>query len=1504
MGRDIMHHMSNGHVRLIQCKNLSASPSPSAIGEEMAKVYVNVHTKKIPQKPDEVVFFVSTDLKAKSQDLIESQDKWKDVADKHLAKYLKKNNETPSEELKDFARGWWPFGDRSAGIVITQDIQLHYPKLIDQFFDVKKVIEGGIDEIRNIVREENVINANQFSVLIEASKTESEFVPNKDCSPDEILLSFTKASKFLSQWPRTLGDSKWIERPELESILGRVKNQPHGTCILLGEPGCGKSALLAHLLHDFEKLQIPYLGIKADQISTKVSTEGKLSERMNLPALVTDCVKTIALTDKVVVVIDQLDALADLVDLHSERLNVLLNLINHLSEIPNVFIVASSRIFEFHHDARFHSINADHVELQLPSWEQVTEILVELDIDSSKWPETFREVLRIPQNLKLFVEHLCGKEEQHVYESYQEMLEGLWSLKVTKPANGSERSQLLDQIATEMSDREELWLPLALFDSSRAIVDELVSDGILTYGGSNRTIGFQHQTLFSHARARAIAKGVTDLYDYVFDRQNALFVRPTLWSTLVYLRSVSKQVYQLQINKLCSGQLRLHIQHLIMDFLGQLNDPDDFEEVQFVNWLEDDDFRRRAIRAISMSEGWFQRFKDQCISEFLQESGGLEWELVGLLVNAISRNPSDTIELLKSHWLNDTTKDELSIRIFDHLTEWAEERVKIVCRMIERSTLSQHHVSGIASVVSEYEPDLAPRILGTQFRKDLQHALTKDEPTKPDLPECSSIADHLAAKITLHSNDAVRKLLEANDGLYNMPEIAKAAPHAFLSEFWPMFIDAIEPTLTESHHIYRAYRLSRSVYFDFDNDSHRHMPLFDALQDSLKELGNGDIVAFENFVRNAMQIDSMLVQRLLCRALVDIKQTPVEFALEYLIGDPRRLAIGDHVDHPGDSRRLIAKISRDLNQEQIILLDEAINKWSEYHAQIPDEDANTRFSRRKWDRELKLRLRAAIPFELMTQSMRSNFEAEKVALHQTGLEIRNSRAWMSQVESPMSAEQMAKAADHDILKLFDELTDQTEWNHPRRPLQGGCIEASRELAEMTKKRPDRGIVLAKQFRREDQQMPVSYIVRGLGESEISSDEFFKLITELDSLGFDSHDFRDAAAIAFGKRLDHLDGLPDEICDLLTSWLVSWKYSEPTSQTFEGDDKDKEGESSILFDLSSLTSIPHGSYSILNAIAYGLMRKKPPSSDNWLVVLEDHLEREDDPRTWQVHAYAFPMLWHCDQYRSVAFLQKFFEKYPSVRDSCSGVMVVAKLRDFLGETVFIQFCNQLEVSEWVMGKQAKGELIGLSYLVQDGYNRVDTEVLESVHLGSQVDAKILKGIAFMAANLWKEVKCRPRATELFEVLSKHDDEQISSALAEVFLFAQFKPNRYSRRILHATLASPQLIQNVSAHHFADLLSDFVGTDPKLVLDLSNALLDQLDADQEQVYRRNFDISDAAFNSIAMALQRMGEPLRSQGLDLFERILTLGFSAPAQALRELDSRPVNVVKPVRRRRRTRN
>ena len=89
------------------------------------------------------------------------------------------------------------------------------------------------------------------------------------------------------------------------------------------------------------------LAIKADYLNNTVTTIEDLQRDLQLGRHPREAIKAIASTEKVILLIDQLDAVSELIDRQPGRLNVLLSFIQSLAGTKNVHIVATCREFEF-----------------------------------------------------------------------------------------------------------------------------------------------------------------------------------------------------------------------------------------------------------------------------------------------------------------------------------------------------------------------------------------------------------------------------------------------------------------------------------------------------------------------------------------------------------------------------------------------------------------------------------------------------------------------------------------------------------------------------------------------------------------------------------------------------------------------------------------------------------------------------------------------------------------------------------------------------------------------------------------------------------------------------------------------------------------------------------------------------------------------------------------------------------------------------------------------------
>ena len=196
---------------------------------------------------------------------------------------------------------------------------------------------------------------------------------SKPVNVTAVKKAFGSASTELLNWPQEIGGN-WIERPELDHLIGLIKACESSVTVLLSEPGGGKSAILARLGKRLKSDETIILAIKADRLPKCTATLSDLEKWIGIEISAKEALSRLAKSQQVVVLIDQLDALSELMDQHTERLESVIQLVNSIRDIQNLFVLVSCREFEFRNDVRFSSLNASKVSLRLPEWELVAPI--------------------------------------------------------------------------------------------------------------------------------------------------------------------------------------------------------------------------------------------------------------------------------------------------------------------------------------------------------------------------------------------------------------------------------------------------------------------------------------------------------------------------------------------------------------------------------------------------------------------------------------------------------------------------------------------------------------------------------------------------------------------------------------------------------------------------------------------------------------------------------------------------------------------------------------------------------------------------------------------------------------------------------------------------------------------------------------------------------------------------------------------------------------------------
>jgi len=1345
----------------------------------------------------------------------------------------------------------------------------------------------------------------------------------------DLKAKLANASLSLLKWPTTLANEVWLHRGELDFLEKRLRSAEGTANLILGKPGTGKSAILALLGQRLIDKSVPVLAIKADMLPPWIKGLDDLKTHLHLPVSVLKCLGIVSRSEPAVLIVDQLDAISEFVDRNSERLNLLLDLIQVASMIDKLHIVSSCRWFEYQHDIRLTTIEAERISLDPPSWEDVKEVLKEAGFPEEHWSNEARNLLSVPLHLKILLDLKSRDQDAIVPTSLQGLLENIWQQRVVSGESGSDKLKFIDILCKRMSEEEEIWVPRSLADDYIHIFEELQQGNILQMDPFGLKIGFVHQTYFDFARARSFARGQEMLSEYVIQRQDGLFIRPVLLNTLDYLREASPAVYENEIKSLWDKEgLRSHLRNLLVEYFGSVERPNDTEITCLLPMLKEPEKGYKALSAMAGSHGWFSIIKDQYLPTLMSQGAEFAHFSIPILSRAFFFAKDEVNKIVKDTWLPNSNYDENVLMLFTYLSYWDETSIEIICEITKRR--ESNWIPHIADLVSQSKPDLAPRIVRADFDRRLYEAKIKDAETVPQPPPPPESSDEEKAIYRLmqrNKGEEIERLLRQDKGWHSLSQIAIDAPKAFLDCLWPWFTSVIALIAYDPDPFVTSYQEDHSLgTFDDRNGSIQDQPV-SALHDAIMAFSDKEPDLFLAFFHENIDSPYMAVHRLLCVGLLKLCASHPNVILDYLSSDRRRLVVGDSFDCHKMSRRLIIFIVPHLDEKGRYKLENTVVNWKRYYKEDPSWSAEDKFRRVKWNREHRLRLLRSFPEEYLSEQFRQLRNQEERAL--PGVADWDARigggGW---VGSPMSHEQMAKAKDEHILNLFEELDDSTEWDHPKRSWDfiGGSIQASREFGKLAEQDPERIEKLLPNFEPGKQERPAALALEGLAKSNFPSERLFKLIEDLVRKGHSNFEFRRIVVRALSNRAKKNKGLPDGMINLLKEWLSEDPY--PSIKERIDRQGNNERDQSILWGYGGSYSLPGGRDVYMDAIANGYLLRDPPEYEGFSNVIESRLKLEKHPEIWKLALERMSFLFNWDRRKASIYFDNVITNFKDVRESKLGVLGIGRILHLVPEhntlkkllalfydytigialhqapkhNIIRKWLTLLRDSAGDFAQQAFGELLMLLLFrkPQDKWAKKQIEA----YLKKKQDKSVHRGLAFAASYNWNSLPYQDICTEVIIRLSNSDDVGVQHAISQVFIYGEkVALNDNMKKIIEAILPQDQVLLK-SADRLVEGVMDQTAVEPEIIGRICCRVLEAGETEIQNISSR-LAFTAEAIVSIALTLHRKPAPYRAIGLELFERLIDSNIPQARQALDILDRKPVtkHAPRPIRRRRRRR-
>ncbi|MEA2893927.1 MAG: hypothetical protein QOI05_4720 [Bradyrhizobium sp.] len=1321
-----------------------------------------------------------------------------------------------------------------------------------------------------------------FDVTLLGVMTEPEF---QSASTDKS--AFLNASKALLEWPKSLPDGTSIERPELERLLAAPDGNEGTTSAVLGDPGSGKSALLASLAHALKLAEVPFLAIKADFLDPNIVDEEGLRTALGLPALPSTLLRRLSNRGPVYLIIDQLDALAGYVDLRTGRLSALLNLVREVGSERNIHIVLSARRFEYEHDTRLKTVRAESIQLELPPWSTVLKILEANGVKAAGWPLDAQDVMRSPQSLATFL-RFTDPTTAEPFSKYQKMLEQLWVERLIARPDGKRISKLAGVIAEDMAEKETLWLARSRYDDVAEDLETLIGETILTTpAGSPGSIGFSHQTVFEFALARSFAQKEGRLSSYIAARETSLFIRPKLWAALTYLRGVELASYEAELHAIWyRPNLRLHLRHLLIEFLGQQSDPHNAEAEVVFSALKSDD-RRTALQAIIGSKGWFARFKSTEISKAMlnEPEAGVA---AAILSRASEFAPADVLTLVEKHWMQSKEFDRYAWPVLQDIPTWTEDHLRLVTTMIERTEIAAFTFDHMVSTVGASQPTLAIRLVLVRLRALLRAARVEAEVRKQNQSASTeneeSLSRYLASPVEL-----LNGLVEGqSDGWDALEALAKSDASNFLSFLWPWLQEVLEAIkeYKEDMGSEISFPLLYAPDFRFEDEGTLDLPepsVLGAFRTAAETLAAQDPEKFLSWLHTVENDEAVPPQRLLAHALGSQPERFASELLSFLISDKRRFNLGSVEDISGTTKRVVGAVSPFWSDEQLREFIDAVKSYSPR----PDPE-RTAESRRVFYRIVE-----RIRFELLTElpSERLPADAQTIVKEGTrkfgGSKRGATFSGVQWVGSPMSAVEISRATEDAVLKAFETLPDATGWDNPKTWQKGGNVQLSRAFAEFSKENPLRAIQIMGRFNPEIGTRAAGYAIDAMAEKE-DANLLLPLIHDLDNRGFEGDEYRGSVARAIEKLINREFLIDDKTLEILQVWLSSpIASSEGNDSASEANresesSEEKDHADSILWGMGGISILPHGNFPILETLTRVLLQRK--NYLDLLSILANHLKQSEDQKIWTALMRLFPFI-HAEANELMPFYEALFAKYPHLVEQRETAILLAQLHwkvpDFVHELLV-----KWEENSSAFVQQAFGELVTLIWLVRPELEW--PENLIGTILASDASSPARTGATFAAIHIWAETDDKQRAADLLQKLIKGAADKTWKAAIDIFrLVDDITPEEEWVKILQAIADEIPNHTWFMSSFIIDRLQGLLPHEAPLVASIAQVLVAKWQSELGDLRTGTAAIAPELVD-IAITLHRLGPQTRDQGLQIFESLLAINAYTARETLDQVDNR----------------
>ena len=440
---------------------------------------------------------------------------------------------------------------------------------------------------------------------------------------------------------------------------------------------------------------------------------------------------------RVVLLVDQIDALSLTLSSNRKPLRSILRFIQNVQSEDKVRIVVSCRPYDLEYDPFLEQFQfGTRVQMDPLKPEVVEEVLKANGRHAIPQGTNLFNTLRTPLFLYLFLK-LKENNTLDVQLTEHGLYDRLWAQSIEgdlKLESGRVDYQrllgLLDQIAGRMYDSQSLTLSKRAIDSCFSHeLDYLLHEEFLLQVSENR-IQFFHQSLFDYVFARRFVERGDDLLATIKDKHQGLFIRALVKSVLAFMREIPEKylntVRSILFEKDTAGRdvYRYHLKMLVLSMMGYSVNLSP-AEIAFVRdeVSADAQLRDVFIKGIRSRE-WFSAIKG-----IINHTGG--WKsmsekdcllMVGVCSRMIFSEQREVLDYFNSYYVDDVSP-EIRHSVVNTLNSFKPDRENVaLAESLYDKIIRKSGDISLSNLLSNMV-DLDPDFVLSRLRKMVSHAI-------------------------------------------------------------------------------------------------------------------------------------------------------------------------------------------------------------------------------------------------------------------------------------------------------------------------------------------------------------------------------------------------------------------------------------------------------------------------------------------------------------------------------------------------------------------------------------------------------------------------------------------------------------------------------------------------------------------------------------------------------------------------------------------------------------